>query len=745
MLLAFVLGFLSSGAAGFAQATPKPKNTQEYMQMVFDYASRNLLSNVQYSSNVYVRHRMHTSRRGQIVRYLPQMFRLERGSNDYLTEAALKFQFRPPGETDCKVVAFHSTSRYLPQQRFTEISRFNFLIYGTKLFSECVLNPLNKRNKRFYRYALRYHHFQDTMKMARIEIIPRFSNDQLVKRGFIDLEAQSGAVRSFRFEFDFQMQHFTVSGRTGNGFYDSVLPTRMRILSRFHLLGNVVNEVYDVVASHTFSCPPIFEKETQRKLDITRECFLRIDTAKAVTSREWFDSIRPFPLRGFERHLYQVKDSLSRTFHGSEKQELLQQFVQDSLNSSILRGDTAISFALPPERKLQSGSQRTQELLLHTHTLNFGTSQRATLKLPALFTPSMVQWSKSKGFSLQARIRFKLDFPLKRSTLIFSPRLGYSFKQNQLYWNVPLHLTFWPKMNGEMLMEAGGGSHMFSSSQANEARKQLMAVNKPDSLIRLLDQFGFHFYRDSYLKADLSLLPHPSWHISLGLRHHRRSLLQWNALAQSAGLRKVLGSLAPHFQVEWTPRQYFYKDNGRSIPVYSKYPTFIFSYERGFGMNQAPTAYERLETDIRYRISLYALRSLYFRTGFGLYTRRERECFLDYDFFRFNNMPSGWDDEMTGEFQLLSSRWYNESKYYVRITSTYESPMLLFSRLPWISHFIQTERVYCNLLSVKLLKFYGEAGYSVSTNLFDIGVFTSFADKQSLGAGFRFVFRFFEN
>ena len=53
---------------------------------------------------------------------------------------------------------------------------------------------------------------------------------------------------------------------------------------------------------------------------------------------------------------------------------------------------------------------------------------------------------------------------------------------------------------------------------------------------------------------------------------------------------------------------------------------------------------------------------------------------MDFANFRDNNLPEGWDDDWSGDFQLLDSRLYNESKYYVRSNITYESPLLASPR-----------------------------------------------------------------
>ena len=138
------------------------------------------------------------------------------------------------------------------------------------------------------------------------------------------------------------------------------------------------------------------------------------------------------------------------------------------------------------------------------------------------------------------------------------------------------------------------------------------------------------------------------------------------------------------------------------------------------------------------------MRSLFLRCGAGAFTQRGIDCFLDYDYFRYSFMPQGWSDEWAGEYQLLSSRWYNESRYYVRATATYESPLLLLGRLGFTSRYVQTERLYLNLLGVHKLPLYTELGYGATTHLFDFGSFLSIAPDRSLGFGFKMAFRLFE-
>jgi hypothetical protein len=75
----------------------------------------------------------------------------------------------------------------------------------------------------------------------------------------------------------------------------------------------------------------------------------------------------------------------------------------------------------------------------------------------------------------------------------------------------------------------------------------------------------------------------------------------------------------------------------------------------------------------------------------------------------------------------------------------YDSPFLLVSRLPLgkVTRFILSERLYLNALSVPLLKPYIEVGYGIGTNIFDVGVFASFANNKLNEVGATFTFELF--
>ena len=86
--------------------------------------------------------------------------------------------------------------------------------------------------------------------------------------------------------------------------------------------------------------------------------------------------------------------------------------------------------------------------------------------------------------------------------------------------------------------------------------------------------------------------------------------------------------------------------------------------------------YSRYEFDAQYKHKMRGMRLLNLRAGSGFYTLRNTDYFVDYNNFYDNNLPTGWNDDWTGQFQLVSSRCYNESNYYIRTHISYESPLL---------------------------------------------------------------------
>jgi hypothetical protein len=150
--------------------------------------------------------------------------------------------------------------------------------------------------------------------------------------------------------------------------------------------------------------------------------------------------------------------------------------------------------------------------------------------------------------------------------------------------------------------------------------------------------------------------------------------------------------------------------------------------------------YERWEGDISYKHHMSHLQQLNIRLGGGLYTKRSADYFMDFANFRNNNLPEGWDDDWSGNFQLLGSEMYNASNYYLRSNISYETPLLGISMIPFLGRYVERERAYLNSLSIAHTRLYSELGYGFTCRAFSVGLFASFFNLhyQSLGCKFEF-------
>lgn len=699
-----------SGLAGLrAQNAP---DMDSLMARTFSYVLRNGLRNDGFSSEVYVQHHLYTRRRGVLMRYLPGGLRLEKGKNEYFGESLSKYQFMPPAQIDRKDLAAFSTMPYVEQPRDQWLGNYSMSIYEPNLFSNGLLSPFNAINRRYYRYKYIYSYDDPERRVACVHIEPRIWNSQLV-RGTADIDEATGAVRRFSFDFYYGWAHLHVTGTLGKDGRSSLLPEKISVDSDMKVLGNVLVDRFDAVVKYDFNRPEEQAADDSLKqrnrFDLTEQCRLHVDTTSVRRDLAFFEEHRPVALTKEQRDIYERAASAKRT-------------TTDSLKNA----------------SFQPLYQTAENIFLDSHSLQLG--DHGTLRLPPLLTPSMVEWSRGDGISLRTRLSF--DFPLsQKSRLQFRPQVGYNFRQKRVYWECPLQLRFLPKYDGCLSIQAAGGEYIYNSKQADEVREKLEGITHYDSLLQVFNRYDFHYYRDSRFLAEVSFQPVVGLRLAGGLRYHQRRMLGWNELADRTGMKRTLQGLAPRLQMEWTPAQYYYRDNDFPVPLYSSWPTFLLSYERSIASVDANTRYERIEFDASYRLRMHALRSLYFRVGSGLYTVRADDCFLYYDNFRYRSLQTAEMCAFTGQFQLLDSRWYNESDYYLRFSAAYESPMLLFSRIRHLTRVVEREYLFCNLLNVRALDFYSEFGYGISLPLLQVAVFGAVAGKKQSAIGCKVAFR----
>lgn len=282
----------------------------------------------------------------------------------------------------------------------------------------------------------------------RVDIRPRFNNDQLAK-GYADINMLTGAVVHFELSFHHQLQNITVNAQFGQEGYQQLVPTTMRTTSDFKLFGNRVYEICDIYPTYNFKCPTATLQNKKRQYDLTQQCVLRIDTTHVNLSAAYFDTIRPVAR-------YDDAELIIA--------QIMQQQAKTDLSDPIsLQKDSTIRTT----DKHAIINEQAKDILLSSHKFNITNNGNAKLELPPIITPSMIQWSGNKGLSLRTRLRFNFNKQHNYSDnkIEISPSVGYSFKQKQIYWSTPLLWYCAPAINGKLHFEAGAAHAIITTNK----------------------------------------------------------------------------------------------------------------------------------------------------------------------------------------------------------------------------------------------------------------------------------------
>lgn len=362
--------------------------------------------------------------------------------------------------------------------------------------------------------------------------------------------------------------------------------------------------------------------------------------------------------------------------------------------------------------------------MLNRISTGFGKSNQGYFRLSPIFNPLYMGYSPRKGlvykFDVKSNYAFDHNFQL---SLQF--RGGYSTKQHRLYYHVPFVFNYNEKHEGYVTVEFGNGNRIATNSVAKDLLKE------PEQNQMHID--SIYTFKDAYLRITNYWRFSPKISIEAGFMSHKRDAVS-PAFYESFGYPTKYISIAPTIGVHWSPK-------GASGPV------FTIDYERGLkGVLGSNIDYERIEMDAQTILNSSRRRSYSLRVGTGFYTKKgDHWDFVDYSNFHDDNIPGGWNDSWSGEFELLNSQWYNSSEYYLRGNFTYESPMMIAAWLPLVGRYIEKERLYGSALVVRHLCPYTEWGYGVTTRLITLGAFAAFHEAKFDGFGFKFGFELFRN
>ena len=726
LLMAFLFPLALMAEEDKGRMPEKPLVPDSILQNIFQFSPFYSKIVDEYKADLYIKGRVKVHKSNRLVKYIPSMFRLEKGVNDYIIESISEMHYTSPDIYNRKVKAVSST--FPRNGKLTDLTDFlNMNIYSSSMMSDKLLSPLDKECSRYYTYLLDSIAGSDESLRYKIRIVPKFKGTQLVS-GYIWVSDQVWTIREVCFVGKFDMIEFRLKNVMGEDGDAEFLPVKLNLDISFKFMGNHLEmnagALVDYKKVSFYGGGPRRKSTKKHSHDLTEFFELTVDSTQVVTDKATFAMLRPVPLTPDEHALYQQRSiqTHDEEFPDGEK------VVAEVKKSGEFWGQVG-------------------DMLISSYSVNL--SGLGSVKCSPLINPLMLDYSHSRGVTYRQKFKYNRIFP-KGQMLRITPQVGFNFKDGELFVKGDMEYMYCPEKMASFEMDMGNGNRIYSS----------VVLDKLSSLSEQAVDFkgmDLDYFKDIYLDVLHNIEPVNGLMIKAGVSMHWRKLANYDHLRlrdflQQAGggilhnlsIRTEYNSFAPRLRVEWTPGMYYYMNGRRKMNVGSSMPTFILDYERGlkgvFGSNDE---HERVEFDVQQKIKLNRIRTLGYRAGFGIFTKMDNVYFVDFANFKRSNIPEGWNDEIGGTFQLLDRHWYNSSRRYWRGHVAYESPFILLRPLNRLLGMIQQERLYGGILFMPHLTPYLEVGYGIGTHIFDVGAFAGFVNGKYDGVGFKFTFELF--
>ncbi len=549
-------------------------------------------------------------------------------------------------------------------------------LYETEIFLNKILSPLNIHNYHYYTYEVK--EINDSITLLSFK--SKRTHTQLIRNGFASVITATGRIIEFGLEGECDMNHFIINGEMGDEGFSVISPQRCRIDASIKFMGNHI----DASLESYFNMPETLPDSINESHNIRLMERLR----PVVLTEEEENLIKEF----YPREEVQPND----TVKAPKKSNWAKTIFWDIIGNNLLND-------------------------IHARTTN----DKGYMSIAPVLNPLYFGYSQRKGVYYKVDVKAGYTFNTN-SDLYGRLNMGYSFKQNQLFYNIPITYTFNKERFGFIKLEFSNGNRI-TDSRVLDNIKETVHRDTVNWASMNLD-----FFKDTELRLTAAYdIIHKRLSLNGGFSMHCRAAIdKTNFIA--TGKPTTYLSTAPFISVSWYPFT-------RSAPL-----VLTAQYEHGLKILGGNILYSRIETDLQYIRYLSSMRLYSLRLGAGGYLQKKGETyFLDYYNFHENYIPNGWHDEWSGEFELLNANWYNASRFYARANFTYESPLLVLSWLPYIGRIIEKERLYMSVLAVKHLWPYTEIGYSFTNRVFSMAIFTGFSQRHYEGFGVKFGIELF--
>ena len=289
----------------------KPVVADSILDYMFHSASIYLREVKGYKGDLYLKGHLKVHKQNRIIKYVPSMFRLEKGINDYLHESISELQYTAPAIYDRKVRAISTTFPSTRGQIFDIMDYMKFNIYAPSLMGNRILSPLNRKAQVHYHYLLERVEHRLGGELYCIRVVPRYRSTQLVE-GFLWLSSADWTIRRMNLKGRYDLVRFQLSMQMGEEEDTKYLPVLLNLDLNFKFLKNHLEMKYTgwmKYSSVVYRKPGeewIVKKTNDHNL--SNSYTLSCDTSRLVVERDSFNRIRPIPLSAYEDSLYRSAD-----------------------------------------------------------------------------------------------------------------------------------------------------------------------------------------------------------------------------------------------------------------------------------------------------------------------------------------------------------------------------------------------------------------------------------------------------
>lgn len=641
-----------------------------------------------YKARYYYRGMLALNKKNLSILSAPNRRYYMRGHRELLTEDIGEVEYSAP-DVFARNVRYTYGSELRNRVAHTYIiDFFNIKLYDTYLLGDHILSPLHSGNASRYIYAV------DSLSCSKTYVSFRAKRKSMqTVEGHFVYDSLRHIVTEMTFSGEYNFVAFTEHVVMGTEGMSAFWPVKAVLDFKYWYYGNRFAGSACYVPEYTLLED---EYDIPRHCDMTERYAVMLDSVKAMTDSVRIASLRPIPLSDDEKRIYHESAIRKEQRKTSGKEDY------DSKTPFWMRQVGYVG-----------------EAFFHSH--NIVKTENTQLRV---MSPN-IGYTGRNGVTFRQDMEFRQKIGKGRS-LSVKPSASYLFGRKELTGRTTTELLLAPRHNGMLRLEGGIQSIM------SDRERLRLPLTVPGDTLGVPNILEFH---DLFLYADAMREVANGLDIAVGLRMHNRIARGFAAENRDAlGLKSSYRDVASHITVTFTPRQQYYRERYRKVRTTSTWPTFLASFERGIkGLLGSTNKYEKYEAMATQDIRLSPHRRMIWKAGWGMFTSRYENRFVQYEYFNNGISTYNWDDDRSGVFQLLDWRYYNNSNHYLRGHIVLESPTLLLGKMN--TRLVRCERLYVNTLACEHLVPYLEIGYGISNALFDISLFSSYTKKENMQLG----------